>query len=81
LYNNMIWQVELTCRGQLLHPLLLVKHVRDRVWCSTAPREEDTTTLAELTASRRRPAAAATAHVMTLCYSTARNSKLLVLNL
>ncbi|CAL4959623.1 unnamed protein product [Urochloa decumbens] len=69
-------QVELTCRGQLLHPFLLVKHVRDSIWCSTAPREEETR-LAELTASQRSPA---TDHVMTLCYSTTRNSKL-VLNL
>ncbi|CAO1940811.1 unnamed protein product [Urochloa humidicola] len=73
-------QVELTCRGQLLHPFLLVKHVRDSIWCSTPPREEETR-LTELTASRRSPAAAAAAtdHVMTLCYSS-RNSKL-VLNL
>ncbi|CAO1947131.1 unnamed protein product [Urochloa humidicola] len=71
-------QVELTCRGQLLHPFLPVKHVRDSIWCSTAPREEETK-LTELTASRRSPVAAATDHVMTLCYSS-RNSKL-VLNL
>ncbi|TKW18656.1 hypothetical protein SEVIR_5G445200v4 [Setaria viridis] len=68
-------QVELTCRGQLLHPFLLVKHVRDSIWCSTAPREEET--LAELTASRRSPAATAD-HVMTLCYSTTRNTKLVI---
>ncbi|PUZ53154.1 hypothetical protein GQ55_5G031300 [Panicum hallii var. hallii] len=72
-------QVELTCRGQLLPPSLLVKHVRDSIWCATAPREGETP-LAELTASRRSPAAATTDHVMTLCYSTTRNSKL-VLNL
>ncbi|CAO2181849.1 unnamed protein product [Urochloa humidicola] len=70
-------QVELTCRGQLLHPFLLVKHVRDSIWCSTPPREEET--VAERTGSRRSPAAT-TDHVMTLCYSTTRNSKL-VLNL
>ncbi|CAL4952895.1 unnamed protein product [Urochloa decumbens] len=69
-------QVELTCRGQLLHPFLLVKHVRDSIWCSTA-RGEEGTRLTELTASQRSPA---TDHVMTLCYSTTRNSKL-VLNL
>ncbi|KAG2594025.1 protein LAX PANICLE 2-like [Panicum virgatum] len=68
-------KVELTCRGQLLPPSLLVKHVRDSIWCATAPREAETP-LVELTASRRSPAAAATDHVMTLCYSTTRNSKL-----
>ncbi|KAF8762460.1 hypothetical protein HU200_009425 [Digitaria exilis] len=68
-------QVELTCRGQLLPPFLLVKHVRDTIWCSTAPPEE---TLADLTPSLRTPAAAPTDHVMTLCYSTIRNSKLVL---
>lgn len=67
-------QVELTCRGQVLPPLLLVKYVRETIWCSTALREEE----ADLTSRR---SSAATDHVMTLCYSTSRNSKLAPLNL
>ncbi|XP_066313253.1 protein LAX PANICLE 2-like isoform X2 [Miscanthus floridulus] len=67
-------QVELTCRGQVLPPLLLVKYVRETIWCSTAPRDEE----ADLTSRR---SSAATDHVMTLCYSTSRNSKLAPLHL
>ncbi|KAG0540850.1 hypothetical protein BDA96_03G444800 [Sorghum bicolor] len=63
-------QVELTCRGQVLPPLLLVKCVRETIWCSTALREEEADDLT----SRR--SSAATDHVMTLCYSTSRNTKL-----
>lgn len=69
-------QVELTCRGQVLPPLLLVKYVRETIWCSTALREEETP--ADLTSRR---SSAATDHVMILCYSTSRNSKLAPLNL
>lgn len=74
-------QVELTCRGQVLRPLLPLKYVRETIWCSTAPpREgEETPPPADLLTSRRSPAA--TDHVMTLCYSTSRNSKLAPLNL
>lgn len=69
-------QVELTCRGQVLPPLLLVKYVRETIWCSTALTEEETP--ADLTSRR---SSAATDHVMILCYSTSRNSKLAPLNL
>lgn len=65
-------QVELTCRGQVLPPLLLVKYVRETIWCSTALREA----AADLTSWRRSSASAATDHVMTLCYSTSRNTPL-----
>uniref|UniRef100_A0A0D9YJI9 Uncharacterized protein n=1 Tax=Oryza glumipatula TaxID=40148 RepID=A0A0D9YJI9_9ORYZ len=71
-------QVELTCRGQLLPPFLLVKNVRDSIWCSSlrpSCREDDDgdgdgeDDLVEL--HRRSPAAAATTdHVMALVYST-----------
>ncbi|XP_062207978.1 protein LAX PANICLE 2-like [Phragmites australis] len=63
-------QVELTCRGQLLPPFLLVKYVRDSIWCSSTLREQEA--LVELPA-RRSPAAATTDHVMTLYYSTSSN--------
>uniref|UniRef100_A0A0E0CCI0 Uncharacterized protein n=1 Tax=Oryza meridionalis TaxID=40149 RepID=A0A0E0CCI0_9ORYZ len=75
-------QVELTCRGQLLPPFLLVKNVRDSIWCSSlrsscrededddgdgdGDGEDDPVEL-----HRRSPAAAATTdHVMALVYST-----------
>uniref|UniRef100_A0A0E0JT56 Uncharacterized protein n=1 Tax=Oryza punctata TaxID=4537 RepID=A0A0E0JT56_ORYPU len=75
-------QVELTCRGQLLPPFLLVKNVRDSIWCSSlrpscredeeddgdGDEEDD---LVEL--HRRSPAAATTDHVMALFYSTSRS--------
>ncbi|CAM0884501.1 unnamed protein product [Alopecurus aequalis] len=64
-------QVELTCRGHLLPPFLLLKHVRDSIWCgSPAPSQEE----AELQPQHSPAAAAATAtdHVMTLFYSTSR---------
>ncbi|KAL6613886.1 hypothetical protein ACP70R_036156 [Stipagrostis hirtigluma subsp. patula] len=64
-------QVELTCRGQLLPSFLLMKYVRDCIWCSPALREEEAT-LADLP-RRRSPVANTTDHVMTLCYSTSRN--------
>lgn len=63
-------QVELTCRGQLLPPFLLVKYVRDSVWCSSsAPSEEEA--LIEL--PDRRSPATTTDHVMALFYRTSRN--------
>ncbi|TVU34627.1 hypothetical protein EJB05_16466 [Eragrostis curvula] len=62
-------QVELKCRGQVLPPFLLVKYVRDNIWCSSALREE------EALAARRSPVAA-TDNVMTLCYTTSRNRTL-----
>ncbi|KAJ1286934.1 hypothetical protein BS78_03G390700 [Paspalum vaginatum] len=71
-------QVELTCRGQLLPPSLLLKYVRDSIWCSSAPREHDGTPAHLTTAYRRLPPAATTDHVMTLCYGTSRNSKLVL---
>ncbi|WVZ67571.1 hypothetical protein U9M48_016627 [Paspalum notatum var. saurae] len=71
-------QVELTCRGQLLPPFLLLKYVRDSIWCSSAPREHDETPAHLTTVSRRAPPAATTDHVMTLCYGTTRNSKLVI---
>uniref|UniRef100_A0A0A9GZ19 Uncharacterized protein n=1 Tax=Arundo donax TaxID=35708 RepID=A0A0A9GZ19_ARUDO len=64
-------QVELTCRGRLLRPFLLVKYVRDSIWCSSALREE--AAVAERPA-RLSPVAATTDHVMTLCYSTSRTN-------
>lgn len=70
-------QVELTCRGQVLPPLLLVRDVWETIWCSTAaaaaPREGVEETPADHLTARRR-SSAATDHVMTLCYSTSRNS-------
>ncbi|XP_062230326.1 protein LAX PANICLE 2-like [Phragmites australis] len=63
-------QVELTCRGQLLPPFLLVKYVRDGIWGSSVLWEEEP--LGER--PRRSPAAATTDHVMILCYSTSRTN-------
>ncbi|KAJ1254070.1 hypothetical protein BS78_K124100 [Paspalum vaginatum] len=65
-------------RGQLLPPSLLLKFVRDSIWCSSAPREHDGTPAHLTTAYRRLPPAATTDHVMTLCYGTSRNSKLVL---
>uniref|UniRef100_A0A0D9V9U4 Uncharacterized protein n=1 Tax=Leersia perrieri TaxID=77586 RepID=A0A0D9V9U4_9ORYZ len=71
-------QVELTCRGQLLPPFLLVKTVRDSIWCSSpGPTweddndDDDEMDLVEL--HRRSPATAATDHVMALFYRTSRS--------
>ncbi|KAK3166399.1 hypothetical protein QOZ80_1AG0045320 [Eleusine coracana subsp. coracana] len=68
------YQVELTCRGQVLPPFLLVKYVRDNIWCSSALREEE----ALAVRPARRSLIATTEHVMTLCYATSRNRTLLL---
>ncbi|KAG8054083.1 hypothetical protein GUJ93_ZPchr0001g32929 [Zizania palustris] len=70
-------QVELTCRGQLLPPFLLVKNVRDSIWSSSSSlgpswdeegEEEDG--FVELP-GRQTPASDPTSdHVMTLFYSS-----------
>uniref|UniRef100_A0ACD5WNR9 Uncharacterized protein n=1 Tax=Avena sativa TaxID=4498 RepID=A0ACD5WNR9_AVESA len=67
-------QVELTCRGHLLPPFLMMKHVRDSIWCGSPPAasmEDEAAGL--LPPSRRSSSPVATDHVMTLFYSTARN--------
>ncbi|PNT73514.1 protein LAX PANICLE 2 [Brachypodium distachyon] len=62
-------QVELACRGHLLPPFLLMKYVRDCIWCGggspAAVEEED-----EELPRRRSQSPAPTDHVMTLFYST-----------
>ncbi|MQM04620.1 hypothetical protein Taro_037423 [Colocasia esculenta] len=49
-------EVEITCRGQQLHPFLTLQHVRDSIWCS-----RDVVPLLPDTPSN---------HVMTLHYAT-----------
>ncbi|XP_047053299.1 protein LAX PANICLE 2-like [Lolium rigidum] len=67
-------QLELTCRGHLLPPFLLMKHVRDSIWCGSPAAMEDEAALSGIP-PRRSPGDAVTTtdHVMTLFYSTARN--------
>jgi len=72
-------QVELTCRGHLLPPFLLMKHVRDSIWCGSPPAsmyDDEAAHLAAGLPPRRStsPGATATDHVMTLFYSTASRS-------